>query len=215
MKPFRASSFHELMADGKGHDGLSSGAKTALNAMAKEYLYGFNEVIDTKYFKKGIQCEQDGIDLYNSVFFTSHVKNDERRQNDWVSGECDIITPGVRGIDIKLAWSLATFPAGSDEVAAIAKKSGYDYQCRAYMALWDVDEWEVAYCMVSTPEDLRRYEQADLHEVDHINPAMRISRCVITRNLSIENAMAAKSKVAREYLLNRVAQINLEHREAV
>ena len=80
------------------------------------------------------------------------------------------------------------------------------------MALWDVDEFEVAYCMVSTPEELRRYEQPEIHEVDHINPALRITRSTITRCADIEKKMQEKAAAAREYLANMVAQINVEHR---
>lgn len=211
---FRASSIAEIMADGKGADVLSVGAKTFLNGIAKEYVYGFRETIDTKYFKKGIECEQAAIDLYNNVFFTNHKKNETRLTNEWVTGECDILVPKVKVIDIKNAWSLPTFPDTADDVLAIAKKSGYDYQGHSYMALYDVDEFEVAYCMTTTPEDLRKWEQAEIHEVDHIDPALRVTRATIKRDSAIEAKMIAKVKVAQEYLKNRVAQIHLEHREA-
>lgn len=212
MIRFRASAFAALMGNGKGEDGLTVEAKTYLNGIAKEFVYGFSNVISSKYFDKGIQCEEEAIELYNNVFFTRHTKNSERRENSWLTGEADIVVPGKKIIDIKNAWSLPTFPATSDEVMAIAKKSGYDYQGRAYMALWDVDEFEVAYCMVSTPEELRRYESAEIHEVDHINPALRITRATIKRDKAIEEKMELKAAAAREYLANMVAQINVEHR---
>ncbi len=211
---FRASSIAEIMGDGKGSDGLSVVAKTHLNGLAKEYVYSYHKVITSKYYDKGIQCEDSAIDLYNEVFFTSHTKNTERRNNDWITGEPDIIVPGKRIIDIKNAWSLDTFPATSAEVAEVAKKSGYDYQGRAYMWLWGMEEFEIAYCLVSTPCDLCRFEQQDLHDVDHINPALRITRARITRDRAIEEKMMQKVIVAREYLANAVATINLEHREA-
>lgn len=214
MIHIRASGIADLMADGRGADGLSVGAKTVLNGMAKEFVYGFNEVINTKYFNKGLMCEDDSIALYNNVFFTNYVKNTERKTNEWITGECDIIVPGKKVIDIKCAWSLPTFPATTEEVEAIMKKAGYDYQGRAYMHLWDVDEFEIAYCMVSTPEELRRYEQMELHEVDHIDPAFRVSRATITRDKAIEDKMIAKVIVAREYLKKQVALIEYEHKEA-
>jgi len=211
MIHFRASAISELMADGKGSDGLSVGAKTYLNSMAKEFFYGFTEVIDNKYFKKGIQCENIGIELLNDVLFTNYKKNTERKKNDWITGEPDIIIPGKKIIDIKLAWSLATFPATSDEVAATSKKSGYDYQLAAYMWLFDIDEAEIAYCMVTTPEDLRKYEQPELHEVDHIDTALRVSRCTFKRDKGIEEKMKSKVIAARNYLENYAAQIRLDH----
>jgi len=208
---FRASSIAELMADGKGADGLSVGAKTFLNGIAKEYVYGFREEIDTKYFKKGIECEQAAIDLYNMVTLSRHEKNTVRLTNEWVTGECDILVPKTKVIDIKNAWSLATFPATSDDVLAIAKKSGYDYQGYSYMALFDVPEFEVAYTMVTTPEELRKWEQPEIHEVDHIDPALRVTRATIKRDAEIEAKMIAKVKVAQAYLRRRVEQIYEEH----
>lgn len=211
---FRASSIAKIMGDGKGADGLSVDAKTFLNGLAKEYVYSFHKVIQSKYFDKGIQCEDSAIELYNEVFFTNFAKNAERRNNDWITGEPDIVVPNTRIIDIKNAWSLDTFPATQAEVAEVAKKAGYDFQGRAYMWLWDIEEFEVAYCLVSTPSDLCRFEQQDLHDVDHINPALRITRARIKRDRAIEEKMKAKVIAAREYLADAVATINLEHREA-
>lgn len=191
---------------------LSATAKTFLNGMASEFVFGYSKTIGSKYFDKGIQCEDAAIQLYNNVFFTRHAKNTVRLPNEWATGECDILVPGKKIIDIKNAWSLDTFPATSDDVAEEMKAAGYDYQGRVYMALWDVDEFEVAYCMVSTPEKLRKWEQIEIHEVDHINPALRITRAAIHRCPIIEKKMEAKAAVAREYLKNRVAQINIEHR---
>jgi hypothetical protein len=111
MIRFRASSLAEIMTDPKEKgEILSKGAKTYLEAMAKEYVYGFNQVITGKYMDKGQIVEEESIALYNSVFFTNYKKNTERRNNDWITGECDIFT-GSKIIDIKSSWSLATFPA--------------------------------------------------------------------------------------------------------
>lgn len=210
MIRFRASSISEIMADGKGEE-LSVGAKTFLKALAKEFIYGYSEVITSKYMDKGVQCEQDAIDLYNAVFFTNHQKNDERRTNAWFTGEPDIIVPNVKIIDIKNAWSLVTFPATVEDVQSVSKKSGYDFQGRVYMNLFDVSQFEVAYCMVSTPDDLRRWEQAELHDVDHIDPALRVTRWSIERDDVIEAKMMRKVEAAREYLQDTVERILNDH----
>ncbi len=147
MHKFRASSLAEIMTDPKGKDELLSvGAKTVVEKMAKEIVYGYEEVITSKYMEKGIAVEDDSIALLNEVFFTSHVKNTERKTNDWITGECDIYTP-AKIIDIKSSWSLPTFPATS----AAGKDKTYEWQGRAYMWLYDAPEFDVAYCMVSTP----------------------------------------------------------------
>lgn len=210
MIRFRASAIAEIMADGKGEE-LSVGAKTYLRAIAKEMIYGYEEQISSKYLEKGTICEQAAIDLYNRVFFTRHQKNEERRNNEWFTGEPDIIVPDTEIIDIKNAWSLATFPATVECVAAIAKKSGYDYQGRVYMNLFDVPRFTVAYCMVSTPEDLRKWEQPELHMVDHIDPALRVTCYTIERDMAVEKKMITKVEAAREYLKAAIARILADH----
>lgn len=209
MIRFRASAIAEIMADGKG-DELSVGAKTWLKAVAKEMVYGYEEEISSKYLEKGTVCEQAAIDLYNRVFFTRHEKNVERRNDEFFTGEPDIVVP-AEIIDIKNAWSLATFPATVDCVAAIAKKSGYDYQGRVYMRLFDKPRFTVAYCMVSTPEELRKWEQVQLHMVDHIDPALRVTRYTIERDDKIEQKMIVKVEAAREYLKTAIDRIVNDH----
>lgn len=211
MIHIRASALHEIMTDPKSGDGLSAGAKTALNKIAKEFVYGYREVITSKYMEKGTRCEDAAIELYNSVMFENHAKNTVRKTNDWITGECDILVPAKKVIDIKNAWSLATFPATTSEVEAIAKKSGYDWQGRAYMALEDVDAFEVVYCLVSTPEDLIRYEQEDLHQVDHIASELRVTRAFFERSKDLESKIWHKVDLARDYLKGYAEQIRVEH----
>jgi len=215
MINFRASALHEIMGNPKTGDGLSVSAKTALRKMAKEAMYGFNKVVTAKTMDKGIMCEQDAIDLYNMVFFSSHEKNTVRLSNEYVSGECDILVPSQKVIDIKNAWSLDTFPATNDEVQAIAKDSGYDWQGRAYMWLYDVPLFELAYCMVSTPDDLIRFEQPELHYVDHIAPELRVTRIFIERDKEAEDKIKHKVTLAREYLQEIAEQITADHQHEI
>lgn len=207
MIKFRASSLADIMTEPKDKDEiLSKGAKTALEKMAKEYVYGFNEVINGKYMEKGIIVEDQSIALYNSVFFTDYKKNTERRSNEWITGECDIFT-GSKIIDIKSSWSLATFPATS--AAGIDKT--YEWQLRAYLMLWNVDHAEIAYCMVNTPDELIKYEQEELHYVDHIDEALRVTIVPYQRDLKLEEKIRAKVDAARDYLQYLVVQIKEQH----
>lgn len=210
---FRASSIWEIMGDPKTGTGLSVTAQTALNEMAKEIAYGYNTVVDSKEMRKGIQCEDDTISLINAVLFTRYTKNTERKTDEFFTGECDIYIPSERVRDAKTAWSLATFPATVQRVQDIAKKAGYDWQGRVYMRLWGVDDFSIDYGMVTTPPELRRYEQPELHEVDHIAPHLRVTSAHYKRDLSLEQKMIDKVGLAQEYLKNAVAQINIDHRQ--
>lgn len=204
---FRASSLGDIMTDAKEkNEPLSKGAKTYLEKIAKEYVYGFSEVISGKYMEKGIIVEDQSIQLYNAVHFTDYKKNVERKTNQWITGECDIFT-GEKIIDIKSSWSLATFPATS--AAGIDK--GYEWQGRAYMMLWDVDYFDIAYCMVSTPDELIKYEQEELHYVDHINESLRVTIVPYERDLTLEEKIVFKVDAARKYLSCLVDEIRSQH----
>lgn len=189
---------------------LSAGAKAFLDGIGKEYSYSFHEVISGKYMDKGIIVEDQSIELYNSVFFTDYVKNTERKTNDWLTGECDIFVPGKKIIDIKSSWSLPTFPS----VARQGRDKLYEWQGRAYMMLWDVDLFDIAYCMVNTPDELIKYEQEELHYVDHISESMRVTIVPYERDKSLEEKIKIKVEAAQEYLGNLVAEISVEHRYA-
>lgn len=186
---------------------LSAGAKTYMEDTAKEWLYGYNEVVTGKYMDKGLIVEDQSIALYNSVFFTNYAKNTERRTDEFITGECDIVVPGVKGIDIKSSWSLATFPA----TAAAGAEKLYEWQCRGYMRLWDVPVWEVAYCMVNTPDELIKYEQQDLHYVDHIDESLRVTVVRYERDMELEAKIVAKVSAARRYAERMVAEIRRQH----
>lgn len=207
MHKFRASSLGLIMTDPKSKDELLSvGAKTEIEALAKQFVYGFDESISSRQMEKGIAVEEQAIELYNSVFFTSHVKNTERKTNDWITGECDIYTP-KKVIDIKSPWSLSTFPATSNA----AKNALYEWQGRAYMWLYDVPSFEVAYCLVNTPEALIGYDDPKLHYVDHITPSLRVTRIVYERDQALENKIKMRVEAANEYMDAVVQKIASEH----
>lgn len=191
----RASALGEIMAPAKKAGELSAGAKTFIKKAFKEELFGFRDVPTSKYMEKGTLVEQDAIGLYNEVHFTDHVKNTERRQHEGIlTGECDIFT-GDSVIDIKSCWSLATFPIWPDEAA----NTGYEWQLRAYMLLWDCPRAELAYCMVTTPEHLRKWENPDMHIVDHIPEHMRITKLAFVRDAALETQMIERIRLALAY----------------
>ena len=207
MLKFRASSLADIMTEPKSkNEKLSAGAKTAIEKMAKEFVYGFDKVVTSKYMDKGIQVEDFSIELLNSVLFTSYAKNTERKTNDWITGECDIFT-GDAIYDIKSSWSLDTFPA----LAAQGENNTYEWQLRAYMWLWDVPKASIAYCLVSTPEHLIGYEDKQLHYVDHINPELRVTLVKYERDESLEDKIKIKVEAARDYYESVIQEISKQH----
>jgi hypothetical protein len=205
MLKFRASSLAEIMTDGK-KEPLSVGAKTHIQQLAKEFIYGYDKRITSKYMDKGIQVEDQSIELLNSVLFTDYKKNTERKENDWITGECDIFT-GDMIYDIKSSWSLDTFPV----LASQGEDKAYEWQLRAYMWLWNVDRAAIAYCLVNTPEDLIGYERQEIHMVDHINPELRVTFVRYERDKSLEEKIQSKVEAARLYYQEVIEQIAKEH----
>jgi hypothetical protein len=203
---FRASALSAIMTDGKGKDELSVGAKTYVTKLAKEFVYGYDERITSKYMDKGIRVEDASIDLYNAVKLTSYAKNTKRRENDWITGEADIVATH-KIIDIKSSWSLATFPVLAEQ----GEDKGYEWQLRAYMMLWDKPYAEIAYCLVSTPDDLIGWEAPSLHQVDHINRELRVTIVEYERDLVLEEKIKVKVEAARVYYEQIIREISNQH----
>lgn len=203
---FRASALSAIMTDGKGKDELSVGAKTYVTKLAKEFVYGYDERITSKYMDKGIRVENASIDLLNAVKLTSYAKNTERRQNAWITGEADIVATH-KIIDIKSSWCLTTFPVLAEQ----GEDKGYEWQLRAYMMLWDKPYAEIAYCLVSTPDDLIGWEAPSLHQVDHINRELRVTLVPYERDLVLEEKIKVKVEAARIYYEQIVREIANQH----
>lgn len=190
---------------------LSAGAKTFLGTLAKEFLFSYHKVVETRYMDKGLALEDQAIEFINRRRFKNYVKNTERRESEFLTGECDIYVPKVKTIDTKVSWSLDTFPA----LSADAHDPMYMWQGVAYMKLWpDVQEHEVVHVMLDTPEEMIKWEQRELHAVSHIDPSLRLTSITYKRDMALEQKLDAKCKVAHDYLMNLVAQIRIEHREA-
>lgn len=190
-----ASSLGDIMAAAKKPGELSAGARTFVRKKFKEKLFGYRERFSSKYTEKGTMVEDESIALYNRVFFTDCVKNTERRADEYLTGELDIIAGDII-IDIKSSWSLTTFPVWPDEAA----DTGYEWQLRAYMYLFDKPRAELAYCMVSTPEHLIGYEDRAMHIVDDIPEQMRVTVLKFDRDADKEKAMIERIKLAQAYL---------------
>lgn len=185
---------------------LSAGAKTYCEEIAGEFVYGYESVVTGKYLEKGLLVEPDALELFNIVNFTEYEKNTERRTNEWITGECDVQATG-KIVDLKSSWSLETFP----KTAAKGRDVDYEWQGRAYMMLWDEPRFDIAYCMVNTPEHLIGYEDPTLHSVDHINPALRVTCVPYVRDLALEDLIKIKCEAANRYITKIVQQIAAEH----
>lgn len=210
---FRCSSIGKLMTEPKTQkEGpLSVGARTYIRELAAQEILGIDFEITGKYLEKGIVCEPDSIALLNRVRGLSLMKNTERRDNGFITGECDLFNaPNRTGHDIKTSWSAQTFPIST----ADCEDKLYEWQCRGYMALWDADAWSVDYCLVDTPESLIGFEPMQMHLVSHIPEHMRVTSWIIKRDAEKEAAIFDKVKHAREYFAQVIAEFDSTHKQA-
>lgn len=203
---FRASQLGKLMTSSRSKgEILSQTAKSYIIQKAKEDFYDYRVELTNKYILKGIHQEQESIDLLNAVRFENYKKYEHRAENEYLTGCCDIITEDSI-IDIKSSWSLETFPATTFELKDI---NDYEWQGRAYMYLYDKPTFELCYVMVSThPELLSQYDPIDIHEVDHIDPAKRITSITFERDAEIEIRMQEQLLAASLFYEQVITQLN-------
>lgn len=199
------SSLGKLMTTPKSKsENLSQGAKTYIRQVAKQDFFQYRVELDNKYINKGKDQEQDSIDLLNAVRFTNYKKNDVRIEDEYMTGECDILTDD-RVIDVKTSWNLETWPATPGE----AHDNEYEWQGRAYLMLYEREIFELVFCMVTTKDEfLNQWEQIDLHRVDHIAPEKRITSVIYERDLEKEQLIREKLIFANEYYSQYINQLN-------
>lgn len=210
----RCSSIDSIMTEPQKKSGeWSKTAQIAMMEIVREELFGVRKNLDdVKAIQKGRMCEDAGIDLYNSVFMYDLKKlpSEGRRNNGIITGEPDLVAASSRkGVDIKIAWSLLTFPLNE----AMADGKGYEWQARGYMCLFDLPEWEIAYCAIDTPDELlREWDDLKIHKIDSAIPMHhRITIARYTRDMEIEKKMLEKCALANEYVQNAIKTFTIEH----
>ena len=202
---FRASQLGKLMANDRSGKNMGQTAKGYIIQKAKQEFFEYEGELNSKYLNKGLAQEQDSINLLNLVRLEDYKKNEERVENEWLSGCCDIITD-TSIIDIKTSWSLDTFPATTYELKDLSE---YEWQGRAYMWLYDMPTFELCYVMVSTaPEIMGEYENGALHYVEHIAPEKRLTSITFERDKEIEIQMAERLILATEFYNEVLTQLN-------
>jgi hypothetical protein len=210
----RCSSIGKIMTPGKSaKEEFGETAKKAMMEIAREELFSVRKDLnDVRAIQKGRACEDLGVELYNNVFLYNLKKlpSDARRDNGIITGEPDLIaTSSKKGVDIKVAWSLLTFPLNEDQ----AGKKDYEWQARGYMCLFDLPEWEIAYCAMDTPEDLLKpWDDPKPHFIDPAIPLHhRITIAKFTRDMEIEKAMLEKCQAANKWIQSAIKTFTIEH----
>ena len=213
---FRCSSLGKLMTESRSKsEVLSETAKTYIQDVFKEKELGIYKDFSSRYTDKGIQMEDEAIQFASEVLkWNFVVKNTERFNNEWLTGEPDICTDNLL-VDIKCSWNGSTFPMFDSAL----KNKDYFWQLQGYMMLTGHDTSELVYCLMNTPfeivEDEVRREHWKLHLIDEdldvrdavqlshnfdqIPNELRVKRFIVQKDEEAQAKIIERVKVARQY----------------
>lgn len=152
---------------------LSDTCKSYLKEVYMYYKYGKESVGGSersRYTIKGRSVEDESIMLLSRLDGLVYEKNQNRFQNDYLTGEPDILVSSQDGnitkvIDIKSSWD------GNTLLSNIGSPLNplYFYQVQGYMALTGAQQAEVAYVLVNMPQEIINGEKSRIFKT--MNPA--------------------------------------------
>jgi len=212
----RASQLGKIMtAPRSKSEVLSQTAKTYIEELAKEHLFGIKKVFKSRYTDKGNEVEEKAIELTEEVLgFEFLTKNEDYFENEWIKGTPDIITHSLV-IDCKSSWSGDTFPFFETELP----NKDYYYQVMGYMWLTGKKNALISYCLINTPEEIvndeirrtawGKYEiepseetirdVMSIHNFDHIPKDRRVKAFHVEYNEGVVNEMKTRIEHCRTY----------------
>lgn len=208
---------------------LSSTCMRRLCSEYTKFTTGRERVINSKEIEKGLFLEEDAITEYSLHTKEFLVKNKQRRENDYVSGEIDI-EEEERVTDTKVSWDIYSF----DALLITGLKTAYEWQGRSYCWLWEKDSARIVHTLLNTPEHLiqnmerklmydmfgseQRKSMASEEELDIYNDACKkirfnntyddlprsrkIRMFDVTRDLELEEKMKQRIEQCRKILNN-------------
>lgn len=156
LTPNQESKLQELKERNSRPPELSDGAKTYIKEVWLENEKGFVEEISSKYLSKGLQAEEDALNLISFVDGKMYVKNELTVKKGHLSGTCDVkhVNKDIQAViidDTKCSWNPRTFMSSKLTTA-------YEWQGRAYLHLYSAEIFRLRFCLVDCPPDVYRDE---------------------------------------------------------
>lgn len=189
---------------------LSAGAKTLVKEKVRKLKHNApHKFSGSKETEKGHLVEDDAILFLMQQEFISAEKNTIRFNNDWITGEPDIISDIV--YDTKCPWTYWSMPYFKDDIESKSLDAGYDWQQLCYLWLlrendkYDpvfIDEAQLKYILMPTPDKcLGKWDDFTLH-IDFVESMAnedRISTYSIKYDQSRIDMVKVKIEAARRY----------------
>jgi hypothetical protein len=134
-------------------------AKTYIRECWLKNTFGYEEPIVTTMMLKGIKCEDDSLGvLSRQVPGGFRVKNEERWENDYFTGEPDTFTSDDEWVeDVKTSWTIKTF------MEVHKPDPIYFAQGQAYMDLTGRSKFRLAHVLVETPPEIIEEEKKSFY----------------------------------------------------
>lgn len=202
---------------------LSETCKRHLVEVYVNKRFGREKEVYSEAIEKGLAVEEEGITLYSFYNGAFYKKNLIRIENEYLTGQPDIIDGAVI-IDIKCSWDIFTFFSSkySDRV-----NKAYFWQGMGYLDLVpEAQTFIIAYCLIDTPpnilNDMKRRlqwqmgvidpetdenyrlicEKLDfLHKYEDVPQSKRITEVVFHRDEAKIKSLHDRIDVCREWML--------------
>jgi len=217
MYKARCSSLKSLMTGRPLKSGGLDFGDTVKSMIKRQVIFdvfGYRKSTGNQYTDKGKILEDDAIRAVGLLTGTMPIKNTERRNNQWVQGECDVLTPTALR-DIKCSWSMDTHPWFIEDAEAKVKECGYDWQGQGYMWLWDREVHYVDFVLLPTPSTLLKPWDDEIEHIDMVQAIPlqhRITTVKIERDESMQEAIKARMAQAIPYYVDRYNELAEKHR---
>ncbi len=143
---FRSHSAGDLMGkQGLGETGQKKAVETYIQACTNRRKAS----IKSKYLEKGILLEPQSVELLKEMTGNEYSKNTIKKKDKFHEGECDIWQPEDDIVlDIKNSWDIHTF---WEMIVSKNDNAKYEWQGRVYMKLYGVNNFSLAYTLLSSP----------------------------------------------------------------
>lgn len=180
---------------------LPTGAKSYIESLVEKYVYKYEDWVNTIEMEKGTRCETEGIDLYNTMFFTNYVKSESRLSKGVWVGHPDVEDDENKNLlDCKLPYSKKQMPKTDKQMKEYVTSGGYDWQVKVYLYMKGWTNGMVFCALVDTPEDLiKPGHDLSLHEMHDVPMNLRVRRYEVELTEEDVKRIEERAVAAQEY----------------